>query len=229
MSQQRAATGLMRPPVPKDRHQVAPALKGHLAAFHCCRHQSAPVESRQTRTPAKTPNRYVSFRSPNAVVSIDHTVLGTPRGTETACQPSRLIQTARGNSRGLPKSCPRSSQTRVWITAGTCLENRGSASRYIVSPVPFRTLAAASTLCVRRKDNSYSAREVHDDKNEQNGSKNAATNIHFYSPPIIDSVLEVGSAGAVWAVPHRSRPANRLRYDGGWPNLQLVADSMHNG
>ena len=186
MSQQRVATGLMRPPLPTDRHPIEPALKGHSAACHCCRHRSAPIESRQTRKPGQTPNPYVSCRSPNAVVSIERTVPGAARGTETSGRPHR--------------------STQPWRAGG-----------YIVLPAPLWTLAVASTPCVHRKDTSYSAYQVHNEKNEQNGSKKAATNIHFHSPLIIDSVLDVGSAAPVWAVPHRSRPANRLRYDDGRP------------
>ena len=178
MSRQRAATGLMRLPLPTDRHPVAPALKGHLAAFHCCRHRSAPVESRQTRSRAKILNRYASFRSPNAVVSIEHTLSGAPWGTQTACQSSRSTQTARGNSRSVSKGCLRSPD-RDWLTSERCPEDQGGASCYIVSPAPLWALAVASTPYVRREDNSYSARQVHDDKNEQNGSKNATTNIHL--------------------------------------------------
>src|ERR1700680_2741952 len=77
------ATELMWPPPPKDRHPVAPELKGHSAAFHYCRHRSAPRESCRTRNLGKAPNQNASFRSPNVVVSIESTVLATrhrPRG-----------------------------------------------------------------------------------------------------------------------------------------------------
>jgi hypothetical protein len=40
-------------------------------------------------------------------------------------------------------------------------------------------LAAASTRYVRREGESYPAREVDNEKNEQKGPKNAATNIHL--------------------------------------------------
>jgi hypothetical protein len=54
--------------------------------------------------------------------------------------------------------------------------------RYIASPVPLGMLAAASTPYVRQGGDSYPAREVDNEKNEQEGPKNAATNIHFDSP-----------------------------------------------
>jgi hypothetical protein len=50
---------------------------------------------------------------------------------------------------------------------------------YIASPVPAGMLAAASRLYVRREDDSDPAREVDNEKNEQKGPKNAATNIHL--------------------------------------------------
>ena len=55
---------------------------------------------------------------------------------------------------------------------------------------------------MRREDNSYPAREVDNEKNEQKGSKNAATNIHLDSPLTYEAVLDVGSVITVWAVPH---------------------------
>jgi hypothetical protein len=51
--------------------------------------------------------------------------------------------------------------------------------RYIAAPVPVGMLAAASTRDVRREADSYPAREVDNEKNEQKGPENAATNIHL--------------------------------------------------
>jgi hypothetical protein len=63
-------------------------------------------------------------------------------------------------------------------------------------------LAAASTWYVRRESNSYPAHEVHNEKNKQKGSKNAATNIHLILRLTYEAVLDAESVSAVWAVPH---------------------------
>ena len=51
--------------------------------------------------------------------------------------------------------------------------------RYLASPVPVGMLAAASTRYGRREGDSYPPCEVDNEKNEQKGAKNAATNIHL--------------------------------------------------
>ena len=123
------------------------------------------------------PVRFISITESSCL----YRTLSTGRtawGTETACQPSRSTQTARGNSRSLSKKAACSLPRRGFGSPQTGVRETGAA-----------LVATLSRQChfghwrlppyARREDNSYSAREVHDDKNEQNGSKNAATNIHL--------------------------------------------------
>ena len=65
------------------------------------------------------------------------------------------------------------------ITSICCLNQDKVPGRYIASPVPVGMLAAASTRYVRREGDSYPACEVDNEKDEQKGPKNAATNIHL--------------------------------------------------
>ena len=174
------ATELMWQPPPKDRHPVAPALKGRSAALQYCLHRSAPRESCQTRNLGKTPKpeRFISvaecccrYRTRRT----DHVAWGTgPAG-----RPHRPTQAGLCDARSLSKGCLLSPDTGVDSPQAGVQENRCNARRYLTSPVPLWPLAVASTPYVRREGNSYPARNVDNEKDEQKGSKNAATNIHL--------------------------------------------------
>jgi len=108
------ATELMWQPPPKDRHPVAPALKGRSAALQYCLHRSAPRESCQTRNLGKTPKpeRFISvaecccrYRTRRT----DHVAWGTgPAG-----RPHRPTQAGLCDARSLSKGCLLSPDTGV--------------------------------------------------------------------------------------------------------------------
>jgi hypothetical protein len=83
------------------------------------------------------------------------------------------------------------------------------AAKRFIAPGAGRSFS--STPYLRQQGHSDPAHHVDDEKNEQKGSKNAATNIHLSSPMICVALLSVGSVGAVWAVAHHRGVAEMER------------------